>query len=49
MGVQQATVELVRALVLDGDSGPEVVATLAEQAKRGFARLDVGLRDYGER
>jgi AcrR family transcriptional regulator len=35
--------------ILDGDSGPELAATLIEQAKRGFARLDIGLHDYGER
>jgi len=46
MGAQRALVEYVRASVLAGLRGPELVASVRSQGKRAFARLERGLGDY---
>jgi len=46
MGAQRALVEHVRASVLGGLRGPELVASVRSQGKRAFARLERGLGDY---
>ncbi len=46
MGVQRALVAYVHASVLAGRRGPKLAASARSQAKRAFARLEGGLRDY---
>ena len=46
MGVQRGLVRRVRANVLAGVRGAELVADVKAQGKRAFARLERGLGDY---
>src|SRR5207253_3730070 len=46
MGVQRGLVRRVRANVLAGMRGAELVADVKAQGKRAFARLERGLGDY---
>jgi AcrR family transcriptional regulator len=46
MGVQRALVEHVRASVLAGLHGPELLVDVKSKWRRAFARLERGLGDY---
>jgi AcrR family transcriptional regulator len=46
MGIQRALVEHVRASVLTGLHGPELLADVKSKWRRAFARLERGLGDY---
>ena len=48
MGVHRALVQLVRSLVIDGMSGSEMAARVAQEAEHGFSALSQGLGDYGK-